>query len=538
MSPGRKIASLDQLLALRADARAAGKTLVHCHGCFDIVHPGHVHHLEYARSLGDLLVVSVSSDANITKGVNRPMIPDDLRARNLAALQAVDVVYIDHHATAVDLLSQLEPDIYVKGREYENSADPRFLKERDLVIARGGRVVFSGGDVIYSSTALINSLSQTDAFEDEKLRRFRERYDLSANALTNLAHRFRDLKIVVVGDYMLDRYHFCEALGIAGEAPVMSLRSLRRDEYDGGAGVVAMHLATLGCSPTLVTSMATDDLAAAATLRLTSAGVDVRSINARRNTIVKERYLVEETKMFRVEEGGPAPLDSEMERQLGEILLEAAAGADAVIFADFGYGTLTRGLIERVTPTLRATVPILAADVSGAHADLLKFKGMDLICPTEREARQAVGDSSSGLGAVMSKLLRAVDAKQAIITLGKQGLVTFDWPESTPEDQRDRLRSEYIPALSKRGLDPLGCGDALLATATATLAAGGNLMAASLLGAHAAAIEVQQVGNVPVTIDELIRHVSESARTEPLVPKVIHREVPRDVPRDIPRVAV
>lgn len=520
LSPGRKIATLDQLIALRRDARAAGKTLVHCHGCFDIVHPGHVHHLEYARSLGDLLVVSVSSDANITKGVNRPLIPDDLRARNLAALQAVDVVYIDSHATAVELLEQLEPDIYVKGREYENSADPRFIRERELVIARGGRVVFSGGDVIYSSTALINSLSQTDAFEDEKLRRFRDRYDLSAGTLTNLAHRFRDLKIVVAGDYMLDRYHFCEALGIAGEAPVMSLRSLRRDEYDGGAGVVAMHLAALGCSPTLVTTMAGDDLAHAATLRLASAGVSVRSVEARRNTIVKERYLVEETKMFRVEEGGPAPLDSEMERQSAEMLLQAAEGADAVIFADFGYGTLTRGLIERVTPTLRRNVPILAADVSGTHADLMKFRGMDLICPTEREARQNVGDFSSGLGAVVSKLLGRLESRQAVITLGKQGLVTFDKPVAGSTEPNERLRSEYIPALSKRGLDPLGCGDALLATATATLAAGGNLMAAALLGAHAAAIEVQQVGNVPVTLDELIRLAGESARSEPLVPRV------------------
>jgi rfaE bifunctional protein kinase chain/domain/rfaE bifunctional protein nucleotidyltransferase chain/domain len=515
MTAGRKIATLEQLLVIRRDARTAGRTVVHCHGCFDIVHPGHVHHLEYARSLGDLLIVSVSSDANISKGVNRPLIPDDLRARNLAALQAVDVVYIDPHATAVDLLAQLEPDIYVKGREYENSADPRFIKERELVIARGGRVVFTGGEVIYSSTALINSLGQTDAFEEEKLRRFRERYDLSAQRLTNLAHRFRDLKIVVAGDYMLDRYHFCEALGIAGEAPVMSLRSLRRDEYDGGAGVVAMHLAALGCAPTLVTTMAGDELANAATLRLASAGISVRSVEARRNTIVKERYLVDETKMFRVEEGGPAPLDSEMERRCADLLLEAAVGADAVIFADFGYGTLTRGLVERVVPTLRKSVAVLSADVSGAHGDLMKFRGMDLVCPTEREARQNVGDFASGLGAAVAKMLGKLDSRQAIITLGKQGLVTFDWPDEVARAAHERLRSEYIPALSRRGVDPLGCGDALLATATATLAAGGNLMAAALLGAHAAAIEVQQMGNVPVGVDELIRLAGEVSRSEP-----------------------
>jgi bifunctional ADP-heptose synthase (sugar kinase/adenylyltransferase) len=217
--------------------------------------------------------------------------------------------------------------------------------------------------------------------------------------------------------------------------------------------------------------------------------------------------------MFRVEEGGPTPLDSVMERRCADMLLEAADGADAVIFTDFGYGTLTHGLLERVTPTLRLRVPILTADVSGT-ADLFKFRNMDLICPTEREARQAIGDVGSGLGAAVAKLLGKLDTRQAIITLGKQGLVTFDWPDEASREASERLRSEYIPALSKRGVDPLGCGDALLATATATLAAGGNLMAAAMLGAYAAAIEVQQVGNVPVTADELLRLAGEPPRSE------------------------
>src|ERR1700679_1590039 len=119
MSPERKIYSLEHLLSLRAQARAAGKTIVHCHGCFDIVHPGHIHHLQYARKLGDLLIVSVSADSQVNKGPDRPLIPDDLRAASLAALECVDAVYLNPQPTAVGLLDALKPDIYVKGREYE-----------------------------------------------------------------------------------------------------------------------------------------------------------------------------------------------------------------------------------------------------------------------------------------------------------------------------------------------------------------------------------------------------------------------------------
>jgi rfaE bifunctional protein nucleotidyltransferase chain/domain len=186
MSPKRKILTLDRLLEMRAHARQAGQTIVHCHGCFDIVHPGHIHHLEFARSLGDQLVVTVSADSQVNKGIDRPLIPDDLRAMSLAALECVDWVYVNPAPTAVELLDQLQPDIYVKGREHETSHDPRFLAERDIVVRHGGRVVFSSGDIVFSSTALIRSLESSDIFNEEKLARLRDRYNLSAASLHQL----------------------------------------------------------------------------------------------------------------------------------------------------------------------------------------------------------------------------------------------------------------------------------------------------------------------------------------------------------------
>src|SRR5437588_12714783 len=111
MSPKRKILSLDALLSLREQVRAAGKTLVHCHGCFDIVHPGHIQHLQFAKSLGDVLIVSVSADWHVNKGLDRPLIPDELRAASLAALECVDHVYINPDPTAVALLEKLRPDV-------------------------------------------------------------------------------------------------------------------------------------------------------------------------------------------------------------------------------------------------------------------------------------------------------------------------------------------------------------------------------------------------------------------------------------------
>lgn len=504
MPDHRKICSLDRLLALRAEARAAGKRVAQCHGCFDIVHPGHIRHLQFARSQGDILLVSVSSDANVNKGINRPLIPDDLRAGSLAALECVDWVYINPHPTAVELLEQTRPDIYVKGREYERNRDPRFLAERDVVHQHGGRIVYSSDDIVFSSTALIGQLESQDYFNSEKVRHLRERHGLGSGSLHGILTGIRGLKFVVVGDYILDRYHFCDASGVAGEAPMMSLRALATRCYDGGAGVVALHLAGLGARPELVTALADDADAGEARLRLAEAGVTLHAPATRPQTVCKRRYLVDQSKLFKVDEGQPAPLDSRAEAAVAERILAAADGADGVIFADFGYGLITAGLLDRIMPQLRRRVKIIAADVSGQQSNLLRFREVDLLCPTEREVRETLHDFSNGLGAVVSNLLTTTAARRAIITLGKQGLVTFEPPAG---DLSQRLRSEYIPALSTHAVDPLGCGDALLATATAALAAGASLPAAAFLGSLAGAAEVQLLGNHPLTPDRLLHQL-------------------------------
>lgn len=164
-----KIVSLAELLSAADRIRRAGQTIVCCHGCFDIVHPGHLRYLQFGRRQGDLLVVSLTGDAAMDKGLQRPLIPQELRAENLAALELVDLVYVDPHPTAVKLLRELRPHVYVKGREYQDSEDPRFQEERRAVEEAGGRVIFSSGEVVFSSTALIESLGPQPELEADKL---------------------------------------------------------------------------------------------------------------------------------------------------------------------------------------------------------------------------------------------------------------------------------------------------------------------------------------------------------------------------------
>lgn len=506
MAASRKIHTFEQLIALRSEARRLGKTLVHCHGCFDIVHPGHIAYLQFAKGQGNILLASLTADPQVNKGVDRPLVPQDLRAQSLAALECVDWVYINPQATALELLEALQPDVYVKGREYETNTDPRFVAERDAVIRHGGRVIFSSGDVIYSSTALIGAMDGAALLNEEKVRQFRLRFGLDAGALSSLLGRFANKRILVIGDAILDRYHFCDAASIAGEGPMMSLRHLGQEEFDGGAAVIALHLAAMGAKPVLHSAIGEDDSSQRMELRLRHRGVEIDCLKARRSLASKSRYLADGVKLFKVDEGGPMPLDSRNEARMADRILARCAGVDAVIFADFGYGTITAGLLERILPTLRDKVGVLAADVSGMGGGLAHFRNMDLLCPTEREMRHAMNDFSGGLNAVAWGLLSRTGARQALITLGKQGLIAFDRhrPTEPGESWERHLRGEHLPSLCGRAIDPLGCGDALLAAATLTLAADGSLHAAAYVGSLAAAIEAQTTGNRAVTLDQLL----------------------------------
>jgi bifunctional ADP-heptose synthase (sugar kinase/adenylyltransferase) len=199
-------------------------------------------------------------------------------------------------------------------------------------------------------------------------------------------------------------------------------------------------------------------------------------------------------------------MDSKAEVALGDRIIRAADDAAAVIFADFGYGLITPNVLARVLPVIRRTVDVITADVSGMRSNLLHFKDVDLICPTEREVRETLHDFSTGINNIVYGLLSKTGARQALITLGKQGLIVFDQCQARAADEawERKLRSEYLPALAGQAVDPLGCGDALLATASLTLAVGGGIHAAAYLGAVAAAFEVQRVGNQPVTTEDLL----------------------------------
>lgn len=497
----KKIHSIENMRAERARLRKSGKTVVQCHGCFDIVHPGHIRYLRMARSLGDVLVVTVSGDSAVMKGYDRPYIPEDLRLDNLAELGCVDYVALSEDEWAGPVLEAIQPDIYVKGREYESKNDPRFAKEKKIVESYGGRVVLGSGDVIFSSTEIGRRKRNTLDMEQQKIERFCRVNQITAAGLKNTISGFSDLKVLVLGDAILDHYAHCEGARVASESPIVSVKPVSEEWFIGGAGLIARQAAVLGARPTFVTCCEEDESFERIRGSLVRSGVEVHNLPAPgRRVYTKTRYLVGGKKVFKVDRGNPAPIPIETSDELIAMLRSQLEAHDGLIVTDFGYGLFGPTLADAIPEIAQQCGKPYFADVStNGQANILKFGKPQLATPTEDELRFALGDAESGLSNLASRYYAASGARGLIVTLGRRGSLCF----RPPREEGDRLRTEYLPALEINEVDAVGAGDVFLTGASLAELAGETLPVGMYLGSALASLSAGTLGNEGTSLPDL-----------------------------------
>lgn len=322
------------------------KKVIMCHGTFDIVHPGHVRHLLYAKSKGDVLIASLTADAHIQKANFRPFVPQELRAFNLAALEVVDYVLIDPEPTPIANIGLIKPDYFAKGYEYtKDGLHPRTAEEKTAVEAYGGDIIFTPGDIVYSSSHIIET--EPPAIATEKLISLLEAEGLTTADLRSALSKLKGLRVHVVGDTIIDSYTRCSMIGGMTKTPTMSVRFEEREDFVGGAGIVAKHLKAAGAEVTFSTVLGDDPLAEFALKDLGDAGVICAPIIDRTRPTTNKNAIVANTyNLLKVDTVDNRSISDRILRTLCDQVGDTPA--DVVVFSDFRHGMYNRDTIPRL----------------------------------------------------------------------------------------------------------------------------------------------------------------------------------------------
>ncbi|MEH0019946.1 MAG: adenylyltransferase/cytidyltransferase family protein [Desulfobacter sp.] len=434
-----KIQNLEALGKLIAGLKAQGKRIVLCHGCFDLMHPGHIKHLNAARDMGDRLVVTISPDRYIDKGPHRPVFREQLRAESVAALACVDFVAVNDRPTAVELLDRLKPDIYVKGQEFESAEDPtgKLNAEKETVEKHGGKMAFTH-ETVFSSSNLINRFM--DVFPEAFQNALSDiRQEIGLDQVLSTLDKLSRLRVLVTGDSIVHTREYCRPLERAGRSNTLSTRHIRTSTHAGGACAVAGFAAMFSDNCTLLSVRGEQRAFPRPPEALNE---ETYRVPGRQTIHIKDFLDTRDGSLLFQNQSGNHPVPSEADNT--EIIhrLSRMDKFDILLLADMGYGTISSSLaneLRRKTETLSVLFTNHAAE--NRQVDPGAFPGIDAMTVTRDITR---GDGSQSTLPGNSSIPK----------------ILYDGPSGSCFIQEDRL---HMPGLVGTHLETPGEPEAFFA---------------------------------------------------------------------------
>ena len=479
--------SENALLELRGKIKA-GQRVAFISGNFNVVHPGHLRLLKFAADFCDFLVVGVLDLPN-----GHAVVPAELRLESIRGIGVVDYAFLLKEQPE-EFIDAMRPAIVVKGKEHENAFNP----EKAVVESYGGHLLFSSGDVVFSSLDLLKR--EFSEFAPHTIRKpldFPNRHGFDFAKIRQTLSKFSGLRVLVVGDVIVDEYIACDALGMSQEDPSIVVTPVLRERFVGGAGIVASHASKLGVETRFISVAGRDDTADFVTDQLHAYGVNATLLrDESRPTTLKQRYRAAGRTLLRVSHLKQHDIDRELQAVMLDAIAEALPQADLLIFSDFNYGILPQSMVDAIGEFAKTrNVPMVADSQSSSQVgDISRFRDMVLLKPTEREARLALRDSNSGLVVLAERLRQKTAAKNVMITLGSEGLLIH-----AAAEQEQGWMTDQLPAFNTAPRDTAGAGDSFLVLSSLALMAGADIWQSAYIGALGAACQVGRIGNVPLT---------------------------------------
>ncbi len=485
-----KIKSIEDLAKTLDIYRDQGKKIVYCHGVFDLLHIGHIRYFEQASRMGDILIVTVTTDCHVDKGPHRPVFPETLRAEAIASLNCVDFVAINPWPTAVKTLKLLRPNIYVKGSEFKKTGldITGKIEEEKHVVREINASLFFTDDIVFSSTNLINRyLSNLPNEINKYLELFRNRYDLID--ILDALEKMSSMNVLVIGDTILDEYQYCNAIGKSSKDPILALKYKSHDLFAGGVLAVANHVANFVNSVQLVSVIGERESHEKFILSQLHPKVSPNFyVQPKAPTLLKRRFIDSYSfnKLLEVyvmdDSGLPLKKNLEACHHLKELLPKY----DVVIAADYGHGAISDKMVKVLCDHSNFLCVNTQANAGnrGFHK-ISRYPRSDFVSIAEHEFEIESSSVNGNLRPKMRKLVKKVGCRQLAVTLGRKGCAICDHDGSFI----------MVPSFAHKTIDRIGAGDAFLSVTSLAAANGVPNEIIGFLGNVVGALAVEIIGN-------------------------------------------
>ncbi|TMP27116.1 ADP-heptose synthase [Pseudoalteromonas rubra] len=468
-------------------------------GKFDLLHPGHIRLLKFAKECGDHLTVAVLSDSSCEEPCR---ISESHRLEMLNSLECVDQAFISSDDASI-IIHKIKPAIVVKGKEFEERNNP----ELSALQCYGGKLIFGSGEFESNAEQFIRrNSSAKNHFDFKEIKEYISRHRIRQPDIDNTLNTIQKLDVLVIGEVIVDEYVQGTAVGLSQEDPTIVMTPNKTDTFLGGAAITAGHIKAIGARKVNLISVIGEDKAS----NYVKKYIDNYELDTylytdnSRPTPLKTRYRAGTKTLLRVNNVRQHKISLELQADIFNKVENLIPELDIVVFSDFNYGLLPQTLVESITKLCENNnVKIVADSQSSSQVgDISRYKNMDLITPTEREVRVALNNPDDGLVILAQKLAKKSQAKNVVITLAEEGLFIH-----LPSQDFSKWENDKLPAINKHAVDPAGAGDCFLAASSLALCTGAPIWQACYLGSLAAACQVGSVGNTPlkrITLEKAI----------------------------------
>jgi rfaE bifunctional protein kinase chain/domain/rfaE bifunctional protein nucleotidyltransferase chain/domain len=505
----KKIIDFSNVEKILKPIKRKGKQIVCCHGVFDFLHIGHLKHFMSAKKYGDILIVSVTPDKFIQKGFDRPYFDSEQRMESLASIEVIDFVVLNKSANAIDIINKIKPNYYIKGPDYKNFKDDitgQIKKERLAVKKNGGKLVFTE-DHTYSSSSILNQFGNTYNLSQKKfIDEIKTKINL--NNFNKQINKLQDLKVLVIGEAIIDKYVFCETLGKSAKEPHLVLRDLREEVYLGGALSIARNISDFCKKITLLSMLGQEKEYEKYIKKILTKKIKSQFLYKLKSpTIVKKRYLehITNNKVLGIYTLNDESLNKKDESIFEKMILKEIKKHDVVIVSDYGHGLITKKLAKLLCKNSKflALNAQVNASNTGYHS-IQKYKGVNCVVINETELRQELRDKNEKLDILTKKLTKMIGIDNLVITRGSSGAILYS--------SKDK-KSLYCPAFASKVVDKIGAGDSMLSIMSILIKSKFINIISLFLGSLAGAISVEEMSNkVPIKKTKLLKYFNHILR--------------------------